>query len=113
MEKEKREGAQGKIASFLFRIEQSRGRGGRLAAAALAGDLGHGGGQGGGENGEGLERIRSPPSPWAGVAQGGSSSGGGGLRRRRLWGGGAGKHGRGREAAGECVAGCGAVRGYL
>ena len=113
MEKEKREGAQGKIASFLFRIEQSRGRGGRLAAAALAGDLGHGGGQGGGENGEGLERIRSPPSPWAGVAQGGGSSGGGGLRRRRLWAAALGSTGEGGRRLGRCVARCGAVGGYL
>jgi hypothetical protein len=67
--------------------------------AAIAGEPGHGSGRGVGENGEGDEGDRFPPSPWVGAARGGGSTGGDGLEVAVIGGGGTPVLRKGREAA--------------
>jgi hypothetical protein len=67
---------------FPFLGSEQRREGGAALdcrAMATAGEPGHGDGWEVGENGEGDEGDRFPPSPWVEVPRGGGSTCGGGL----------------------------------
>jgi hypothetical protein len=67
---------------FPFLGSEQRREGGAALdcrAMATAGESGHGDGWEVGENGEGDEGDRFPPSPWVEVPRGGGSTCGGGL----------------------------------
>jgi len=84
-EKEKTEGARGKIApsSSSRPLLQQKQRRGRKEGAPLGGGApGHGSGRGVGENREEAEGVRFPFLPWAEVERGGLATEAGGRRRR-------------------------------
>jgi hypothetical protein len=102
------------VSFFSNRTEEGGGdRPGGRPAEVLAGSPGHGDGWEMGQNEEGDERDRFPPSPWVGAARGSGSTGSGGVQAMVVRGGGAQRLGSKKEMVGEVRGAMRSGTGYL